>query len=225
MQKTVLCYGDSNTWGYVPRSVNCAVMHMERYSRDERWTGILQKFLGDKFYVVEEGLNGRTTNLEYNYPPDRNGKNYLLPCLYSHAPIDLVVLALGGNDLISYFNRSPMEVCKALGELVDIIQQSSYGSQMQKAPEVLILPPPIPLPISEDTIIDDASIFDGAINKAKQLASLLENLARGKKCYYLDIPSIKPSEIDGVHFDKAGHLQLASMLEKKIWGIFSAINA
>ena len=52
--KTILCYGDSNTWGYEPAT-------KERYSRAERWTGILQRELGADYYVVEEGLNGRTT--------------------------------------------------------------------------------------------------------------------------------------------------------------------
>ena len=103
-QKTILCYGDSNTWGFTPIDAvipitNKKIAPIKRYNRKEKWTGRLQKLLGENYYVIEEGLNGRTTNLNYHIPPDRNGKTYLPPCLYTHAPIDLVILALGTNDL------------------------------------------------------------------------------------------------------------------------------
>jgi len=80
MTKSILCYGDSNTWGYVAGKFNLQTQYMERYPRDIRWTGRLQKLLGDQYYVIEEGLNGRSTNVDSDIPPDRNGKNYLLPC-------------------------------------------------------------------------------------------------------------------------------------------------
>ncbi len=104
--KNILCYGDSNTWGYIAGKFDMTTMYMERYPRTIRWTGRLQKLLGDDFYVIEEGLNGRTTNLEGIDPPDRNGKTYLLPCLYTHSPLDLVVLMLGCNDLKNVYGRS-----------------------------------------------------------------------------------------------------------------------
>jgi len=52
--KTVLCYGDSNTWGYDPAT-------QSRYPREVRWPRVLRKELGDGYLVIEEGLNGRTT--------------------------------------------------------------------------------------------------------------------------------------------------------------------
>ena len=52
--KTILCFGDSNTWGYSPQTGT-------RFPPDIRWTGVLQKSLGDNYRVIEEGLNGRTT--------------------------------------------------------------------------------------------------------------------------------------------------------------------
>jgi lysophospholipase L1-like esterase len=52
--KTVLCYGDSNTWGYDP-------LTQDRFPRDTRWPGILRHELGEGYLVIEEGLNGRTT--------------------------------------------------------------------------------------------------------------------------------------------------------------------
>ncbi len=52
--KTVVCYGDSNTWGYDPHTKT-------RFPSDVRWTGVLRQELGVDYLVIEEGLNGRTT--------------------------------------------------------------------------------------------------------------------------------------------------------------------
>jgi lysophospholipase L1-like esterase len=52
--RTLLCYGDSNTWGYDPAT-------RTRYLPHVRWTGVLAARLGAEYRVVEEGLNGRTT--------------------------------------------------------------------------------------------------------------------------------------------------------------------
>ena len=188
MQRTILCYGDSNTWGYVP-TINAL---LQRYSQGERWPGLLQDYLGKNYSVIAEGLNGRTTNLDYPIPPDRNGKTYLPPCLYSHAPIDLVVLALGGNDLKVYFNRSASEIRDGLAELIAIIQSSNYGRAFKQAPEILILTQPLPLPIAEQ-FRDEQGIlvFEGAIEKAKLLVELYAKLAQEKNCYFLDITHIE----------------------------------
>ena len=94
--KTILCYGDSNTYGLMPDSP-------DRYPRDVRWTGILQKKLGEDYYVIEEGLSGRTTLWDDPIEEHKNGKKYLLPCLETHKPLDLVVIMLGTNDLDHMF--------------------------------------------------------------------------------------------------------------------------
>ena len=98
--KTIVCYGDSNTYGYNPENGF-------RYEYEERWTTILQKELKDSAIVIPEGLNGRTTSFEDELRPGRNGATYLDPCLHSHGPIDLVVLMLGTNDLKIRFQATP----------------------------------------------------------------------------------------------------------------------
>lgn len=220
MQRTILCYGDSNTWGYVPSNNPNAVK--QRYSRNERWTGLLQKLLGENYYVVEEGLNSRTTNLDYQVPPDRNGKTYLAPCLYSHAPIDLVILGLGGNDLKIYFNRTAEKIRDGLSELVDIIQASTeYGSHLQNSPQILILSPLIISPIIEQfTDENGVHIFEGAIKKIESLLQLYSDLAKEKNCYFLDISkTIMASPIDGMHLDIDAHKKLAQLIFEKIKNI------
>ncbi len=90
--KTILCYGNSNTWGAVLGTG-------ERYAPFIRWTGVLAQELGAMYRVIEEGPNGRTTLWDDPIEGYKNGKEYLIPCLESHRPIDLVVMMLGTNDL------------------------------------------------------------------------------------------------------------------------------
>jgi lysophospholipase L1-like esterase len=99
---TVLCFGDSNTNGISGDDENYV-----RLPAAVRWTGRLQRLLGDGYYVIEEGLNGRTTDLDYANRPGCNGRTYFGPCLQSHHPLDVVVIMLGTNDLKAEFNRSP----------------------------------------------------------------------------------------------------------------------
>lgn len=112
--KTLVCFGDSNTWGYVPGS------DAERFPREQRWPVILQRLLGDAWEVVAEGLNGRTATIDR---PDREGRNglpYLLPCLHSHAPVDTVVLFLGTNDVNDIADD---RVAGCLARLVEVVRR------------------------------------------------------------------------------------------------------
>ena len=220
MERTILCYGDSNTWGYAPS--NKKNLNPERYPRLVRWTGLLQDSLGKGYYVIEEGLNSRTTNLDYHVPPDRNGKTYLPSCLYTHAPIDLVVLALGGNDLKTYFKRSPEQIRDGLGELIKLIKASTYGRDMLSAPDVLILSPPVLQKMTE-TFLDENNlhIFEGAVEKSKILVELYAELAKQQDCYFLDISqTVSTSLIDGLHFDANGHRILSYLIYTKIKAIY-----
>ncbi len=215
-QKTILCYGDSNTWGYVPTTDHAQLK--SRYSRHERWTGILQTLLGNEYYVIEEGLNSRTTNVNYSVPPDRNGKTYLAPCLYSHAPVDLVVLGLGGNDMKTYFNRSPENIKDGLAELIDIIKTSADGKDMQQPPEILITTVAIPFWFVEKYVDENGiSFLKGVMDKANALISLYAQLAKDKNCHFIDLSKeVLPSKIDGVHYDLVAHKRMAEMLNARI---------
>ena len=52
MQKRILCYGDSNTYGYIPTG--------GRYDEHIRWPMRMGEVLGGDYAVIEEGFNGRT---------------------------------------------------------------------------------------------------------------------------------------------------------------------
>ena len=98
----VLCYGDSNTWGYIPVTGG-------RYAPTVRWTGVMAEQLGPQFSAIEEGQSGRTTVWDDPLEGDKNGLRYLPACLESHMPLDLVILMLGTNDLKARFSLTALD--------------------------------------------------------------------------------------------------------------------
>ena len=92
MRKEILCFGDSNTWGYTPGTG-------VRYAPDVRWTGVMAQVLGENYHIIEDGLNGRTTSFDFPWSECRNGQSALPYALLSNKPLDLLILALGINDL------------------------------------------------------------------------------------------------------------------------------
>ena len=112
--RTIVCFGDSNTWGYVAGSDG------ERFPREQRWPVILQRLLGEEHEVIAEGLSGRTATIDRPDSEGRNGLPYLLPCLLSHAPVDIVVVFLGTND-VNYIADERVAGCVA--RLVEIVRR------------------------------------------------------------------------------------------------------
>ena len=124
--KTVVCFGDSNTWGYAAGSDG------ERYPREVRWPNRLQELLGADWEVIAEGLNGRTATFERADSEGRNGLPYLLPCLLSHAPVDDVVIFLGTND-VNFMDDD--RVARCVARLVEIVRRCD-------AEPLVVVPPP-----------------------------------------------------------------------------------
>jgi len=198
---TVLCYGDSNTRGSTPTA--------DRYSSNIRWTGLLQERLGVGYYIIEEGLGGRTTALD-DLPdrPGKNGKTYLLPCLDSHNPIDIVIMMLGTNDLKERFNQTPKDISQNVEGLVKIIKERGIDRN-NKPPKIILLSPPI----VDETVPSTKENFKGAGEKSKQLASLYQEVAKNYGCEFIDISKIvQPSKGDGLHLEPEGHSKIARVL-------------
>lgn len=194
--KTVLCFGDSNMWGYVPGTG-------ERYARQERWTGVLRQELAADCLVIEEGLNGRTT--VWNDPIEgyKNGKEYLIPCLQSHKPIDLVLIMLGTNDLKMRFSVPAYDIANGAGVLVDIIQKSDAGPN-EGPPQVLLMAPP---PVAKLT--EFAEMFEGAEAKSRAFSEHYRRVAEEYGCQFFDTSEvIVSSDIDGIHFEVGEHQEL-----------------
>jgi len=218
--KSILCYGDSNTWGFVPGSFGI----WERFDRNTRWTGRLQKLLDPtQFYVIEEGLNSRTTNLDYTYkPPGFRGTEFFLPILYTHAPLDLVIIMLGINDLKKEFNnRTSQQITQGIKELIEIVRSTNYGLDMKVAPPILIVSIPIPVDTDCKDVLD---MFEGAKERAQNLAHDLKVLVDqyDKDVYFVDAaPHVQLSPIDGIHFDKEAHEKFALLMHETVKKIFN----
>lgn len=117
MQKEILCFGDSNTYGLIPGT-------QERYQRTIRWTGILEAELsGRGYHVIEEGLCGRTTIFEDQYRANRKGSDLLPAILECHKPLGQVILMLGTNDCKTFYHASAEEI----GAGIDFLAASEYA--------------------------------------------------------------------------------------------------
>jgi lysophospholipase L1-like esterase len=214
--KTILCYGDSNTHGTLPIDFDILetpfISSRCRLPREKRWTGILQRELGSGYYVIEEGLNGRTTvwddPIEGTY---KNGLKYLVPCLESHAPIDLVILMLGTNDLKAKFSVSAFDIALSAGVLVNTIQQSGFGSD-GKNPKVLLMCPP---PLGKMSYLSE--LFTEGVKNSLELAKHYKKIAKLYRCDFLDVAEIiKPSNADGVHYEEKDVAKLGLSLVKVV---------
>ena len=208
--KSILCYGDSNTFGLMPDLMN-------RYPRDIRWTGQLQKLLGDDYYVIEEGLGGRTTVWDDPIEEHKNGKTYLLPCLESHRPIDLVILMLGTNDLKERFHVSSFCIATAIENLLNAIDASAAGPDFE-APKVLLV---CPVPIRDVGNRDLHRMLENGFAKSWELPEYYAEIAKRRNIAYLD-PSnlVEVSDTDGIHYTQKGHDVMARLMEQKVREIF-----
>lgn len=205
--KTIVCFGDSNTWGYDPATKG-------RFAPDTRWTGVLQATLGDGYRVIEEGLNGRTTTVDDPITPYRNGRDYLPPCLESHAPVDLITIMLGTNDLKERFRRSASDIAESAGVLASMAKLSGCGPA-GGAPQVLLIAPP---PVA--TLTDFAEMLEGAEEKSKRFAHFYQKRAERLGVHFLDAGSvIRSSDLDGIHFEAAEHAKLGRAVAEKIRSI------
>ena len=208
MKKRILCFGDSLTWGWNPTERGVPV---ERYGPDERWTGVLAGELGPDHEIIEEGLSGRTTDLDDPTDSRLNGSTYLPPCLATHLPLDLVVLMLGTNDTKTYFHRDPFTTAAAMGRLVADVAHSFEGvGTAYPAPGVVLVAPP---PLAEMPAPWFRELFAGAREKTLRFAELYRDLAVFLDIPFLDAGSVIATEgVDGIHFSRQNNLDLGKSM-------------
>ena len=205
----ILTFGDSNVWGRIPGDDNNA-----RYKVNERWTGILQDLLGDKFEIIEEGLNGRTTNVESPHKAGKNGVTYLFSCLESHKPLDAVILFIGKNDLKVKYNKSSEDIADGVRECIEIIKKEGSNNQGD-TPKIIIVSPSI-IEEKERLRFGKKEVdFLGGKEKSIDLSRLYKQIAEDYSGYLLDLSEkVKVSDLDGVHLDKNEHAKVANYLYK-----------
>jgi lysophospholipase L1-like esterase len=194
--KTILCFGDSNTWGFRPDGTG-------RFEWEARWPGILQRELSGYARIIEEGLSARTT--VFDDPVEgvsvcRNGSRHLPILLETHRPIDLVIIFLGVNDLKRRFEAAPFDIAQGAAELVGIVHRSIAGIEGKAPRTLLICPPPVKV------LNALADLFEGAIAKSTSLAGHYAWQAGRLGCDFLDAGQVVSlSPVDGIHLDGEGH--------------------
>ena len=198
--KTILCFGDSNTWGYDPATSS-------RLPHEKRWPTLLASRLGSGYLVIPEGLNGRTTVWDDPVELDKKGSAHLPSLLESHKPIDLVIIMLGTNDLKLRFGLGPLDIASGAQRLARITLASATGPA-DKAPALLLVCPP---PIFE--VGPFAEMFAGGAEKSARLAGHFR-----AKAAELGIPLlnagdfVQSSPLDGIHFSADGQKVLGEAI-------------
>jgi lysophospholipase L1-like esterase len=207
--RTIVCYGDSNTWGYNPASG-------KRFPPEVRWTGVMARELGDHYRVIEEGLNGRTTRWDDPLEPGRNGLTYLAPCLESHHPLDMVLIMLGTNDLKQRFRLSASDIAESAGGLAAIAKQAAQNAAGE-SPQVLLIAPP-----AVTTLTDLDEMFAGAEPKSRLFSRYYRLAAGWNGASFFDAGSvIESSPLDGIHFEAKAHRILGEALANEVRRAFA----
>lgn len=206
--KSILCFGDSNTYGFDASTKG-------RFPWGVRWTSIVQKRLGENVRVVEEGLGGRTTVWEDPIENRMSGKEYLLPCLESHWPLDLMVLMLGTNDLKARFGLEACDIAAGAENLVCMAKD--FFQKQGGNPPVLVLSP---IEVAEGIeTLPFCELLGGssAVRRSREFPVYFREMANRNGCGFLAASDYaKPCALDGLHLDAEGHRRLGEAVAEKI---------
>ena len=179
----ILCFGDSNTWGYDPRSYLGS-----RYPADVRWTGRLR---AAGFKVTNEGENGRA------FPAPEESPALAGRLLRAPAP-ELLIVLLGTNDLL--LGASAAETAEKAAAFLSALRAASCGTRL-----LLIAPPPL----ARGEWVREARV----LAESRLLADALRGAARRARVPFADAGAwgVSPA-FDGVHFSPDGHRAFAEGL-------------
>ncbi len=191
----IVCYGDSNTWGFDP-------VTGKQLPKDVRWPGVMQQASPHAIQVIEEGLNGRTV---LPYAPrgnPLNGAEYCKKCVTSHAPIDFLIVFLGINDLFQYDSPSIDTITSGLERMIDGLDDTLFTDRLSY--KILLLPP---LPVNRK--MEYAEIYIQFVELSETFSEKYASLAEQAGALYVDISHIiESSPIDGIHIDADEHIVL-----------------
>lgn len=189
----VLCYGDSNTWGYRPETD-------DRLIWEERYPGILSQKLGSDYRVTENGLCGRTTCFDSTWEPYVNGLKEAEICAAVNAPIDIAVIMLGTNDCKDEYGAEADAVGQGMEQVAEVFERAGA--------RIILAAPPVLRDLEKSPFYSEFG--SGAKEKSERLASCYHSLALRRGWEFLDVETIaRPGDFDGIHLDKEGHRRLA----------------
>ncbi|MDB5182335.1 MAG: hypothetical protein JWO47_119 [Candidatus Saccharibacteria bacterium] len=192
--KTILCYGDSNTWGSQGQGA--------RMPHEQQWPHILKKLLGDDFYVVQEGLGGRVAGSFEHDDPAKNGKDSFEVIYRSAAPVDLVIIGLGANDLKTKYGQSAEDIFSNLMWYVAKTEELK-GRNYVVVPKIMYV-----TPANFDA---DKNYYDADEAVRQELIQKLE--ASGYPVIILNSMELAG---DKLHFTEADHQKIAKLVVEKV---------
>ena len=215
--KNILIFGDSNSWGYDYETYDPRSGIAKRMVYDERWPGRLQKMLGAGYHVIENCLNARTSMMHDPYFPERTGLPGLQVALDANAPLDLVIIQLGCNELKHMFNLTAGMIAFGVEKLVTEAKRSFYG---YPPPQILVIAPhPAHPGISE--MIFGFSFGPEAYAKSLEFSRWYGEMAIRQGVEFLDCAPLhfELNELDGLHYSRSDHQKLADAALQKVRGI------
>ena len=196
---TILCYGDSLTWGASPNG--------GRFPAHCRWPEMLNELLGVQHKVINFGLPGRTTIWDDPFNEGRNGARFVQSAMEIFGPVDLLIIMLGTNDLKRYFNASAYEAAKGVEQIIKKVREPN-NHQFPSPHIIVIAPPNILSPIGEA-----ADIFKGGVEKSRDFHQAYQKVAQQNDCIFVNAAGLlQPSVQDGVHLDTEGNNTLSATL-------------
>ena len=208
MKKRILCFGDSNTYGYTPSG--------ERFDDDTRWPTRLAAELGEGYTVIEEGFCGRTCvfddPVEGGY---KSGIQYLPPCVMSHNPLDIVLLMLGTNDTKKRFGMTAENIGQAMMQLALTARQYAFNAAGKPSRIVIVAPAPI-----RDNLMQThfgECFGEQSIEVSRAVPREFRKVSKLIRCDYFDAGRYSEASIqDAVHMSAESHASLAAALAEKI---------
>ena len=205
MKKRILCFGDSLTWGFDP-------VNRVRFPEESRWPMVMQQILGDEYVVIEEAQSGRTIATEDPGEGEKNGLTYILPCLESHTPLDLVIILLGSNDVKRKFSYCSMDIAGEMQIFLEKVLSYNHFRCNDQFKVLLISPPYITDEINESWLGDQFGYENGS-RLIKELADWYKQLAEMYHIDFLDAAQyVTASPADACHLDEENQRKLGSVI-------------
>jgi len=209
--KTVLAFGDSLMWGFIPGT-------RQRYPRDVRWPTVLENGLEGKARILDNALNARTTVHDNPFRDYRSGLSVLPVLPEAHAPLDLVILALGSNDFHSNYGLSAFDVSRGMRRLVQTVKGYHTEPDMP-VPEILVMAPTKIIPTDDPYY---GPIFGDTHKRFDELAPLYEKLAAEEGAHFFNAADIASgTPLDGIHLSAEDTIKIGEALVDPVKKILS----
>ena len=207
--REILCFGDSNTYGYKPDGTG-------RFDENIRWTQILQKKLGSGYRIIEEGLCGRTTVFQDELREGRRGLDLIGVTVEMQNPLDLMILMLGTNDCKTRYGASAAVIARGLDQVIRKARKSS------SRPFDILVVSPIHLGKGVGEPDFDPEFNETSEAVSRNLASEYRKVALQNHADFLNAADFaSPSATDREHLNEAGHAALAEAIYPKVLSMYS----